>query len=262
MTRSEFDRYRRNVWTEGGESWLPDGAWPTLRSDAVPVTVHRTWEGETWTGAADDNGSPVLEDTDEQVAVVPAFREFVESLYDEGSPIVGALDMARYRDTAALVTIGLLDGKRVPRAIVWRSGGRSKPIRYEWPKLAVRLLYRLYDLRAFGSDPKYADQLMAELADVGIPVEEIGQSPERQALADTELRRGILDGEFAHDGDPILTAHILAGAEQTVATKFIRVVQQSVSSPPPIDACKALSMANTLIAELDDAGDGPAMAWG
>jgi hypothetical protein len=64
--------------------------------------------------------------------------------------------------------------------------------------------------------------------------------------ADTELRKEILAGEFAHDGDPILTAHIQAGHSQDIGSMLLRVVQQKVAQPPPIDACKALSMANAL----------------
>lgn len=262
LTPAQFKRYRCNIWTEGFESWLPEGAWPTLRADFVPITVHRTWEEATWTGAMDERGNALLEDEEDQLAVVPEFRAFIESLYPEGTPIVGALDMGRYRDTAALVTIGLLEGKKVPRAIVWRTGGRNKPVRYEWPKIAALLLYGTYDLRALAADPKYADQMLSELELRGVPVEEFAQSPERQGIADTDLRTGILGAEFAHDGDPILTAHVQAGSTVDVGPKLIRVVLQKVANPPPIDACKALGMANTLSPELDEAGEGGAFAWG
>jgi len=79
-----------------------------------------------------------------------------------------------------------------------------------------------------------------------VPAEPFHQSNERMGPADTELRKEILAGEFAHDGDPVLTAHIQAGHSQDIGSMLLRVVQQEVAQPPPIDACKALSMANAL----------------
>ena len=242
LTPNEFLRYRCNIRAIGSESWLPPEAWPALRDpDVPPTTVHRTWEGATWTGEVDENGNAILDPTED-------FQAFIDSLYEPGTPIVAALDMARYRDTAAVTVVARRDdGKRIPRAIVWRTGGYANPIRYEWPKVAILALYRTYDLLAVGFDPKYADQLATELLDNhGVPMEQFGQSNEKIGPADTELRKEILAGEFAHDGDPILTAHVQAAASIDIGPAVLKTVQQKVANPPPIDACKALSMANAL----------------
>lgn len=240
LTPWEFLRYRCNVRTLGFSSWLPQGAWDTLYSHAVPRVEHRTWEEATLTGEAGEDGN-----------VVPTeeFLEYVRSLYPEGASIVAAVDMARYRDTAAVVVLGRDEADmKVPRAFVWRSGGHDNPIRYDWPKTALRLLDAAYDLTAVAYDPKYFDQSGEELHDEGIAMEEFPQSNERIGPADTELRREILDAEqqFAHDGDPILSRHIAAGKAQDIGPKVFKVVQQDGAKPPPIDACKALSMANAI----------------
>lgn len=269
MTEGQYKRYRANLWTEGGESWLPDGAWPNLRSDTVPVVVHRTWEDATWTGLLDERNNPILvdeEDADGNVilaAMLPDFREFILSLFPAGTTnLAGALDMARYRDTAAVMAIGEHEGKRLPRLIVWRSGGHNNPIRYEWPKVAILALHRVYGFKAFGFDPKWSDQMGEELRHHGVPTEDFPQSPERMGMADTELRKDILAGEFVHDGDPVLTAHIQAGAEKYVGPKVILVQQQPrVTNPPPIDGCKALSMANELW-KLEPEAIEPMVAFG
>lgn len=246
LSPSQFKRYKACVWTEGLESWLPETAWPSLRDPAVPVVEHRTWEGATWTGEVDENGNAVLEPTEE-------FQAFVASLYEPGTSVIAALDMARYRDTAAVTMVSRRpDGKRVPRTIVWRTDGHANPIRYEWPKVAILALYRTFDLQACGFDPKYADQLASELLDNhGVPMERFDQSNERIGPADTELRKEILSGEFAHDGDPILTGHVQAAASLDIGPMLLKTVQQKVANPPPIDACKALSMANALEKHAD-----------
>lgn len=268
LTPAQYKRYRANVWTEGYESWLPETAWPKMFSVLVPVVVHRTWEDATWTGLLDDRKNPILEDElDEDgevtlAAMLPEFRDYLVSLFPEGtSGIAGGLDMARYRDTAAVVAIAEFDGKRLPRAIVWRSGGHNKPIRYEWPKVAILALHTLYGFKAFGADPKWSDQMLTELELSGVPIEEVTQSNERMGQDDTELRKDILDGRFVHDGDPVLTAHVQAGAERYVGPKLIVVDQQKIAKAPPIDACKALSMANSLWKIPEDLSE-PMAAWG
>lgn len=248
LTPSRFKRYRACVWTVGYDSWLPETAWPNLRDESVSEVTHRTWEDDTWAGEVDENSYPILDPTE-------GFQAYIESLFPPNTDIVGALDMARYRDTASIVVIGRdAEGRKVPRTIVWQSGGHAKPIRYEWPKVAIIALYKTYNLVAMGADPKYADQLMEELTSHhGVPMEQFDQSNERMGPADTELRKEILSGEFAHDGDPILTAHIQAGASVDLGPLLLRVVTQKVANPPPIDACKALSMANAL-EKISDGG--------
>lgn len=254
LTLSQFKRYHACQWTEGYESWIPEKAWPGLQSPDVPRLVSQTWEGETWTGLTDENFNAVLEDDGDMLAVNPKFRAYIESLYPPKTKIVGALDMARYRDSAAIVVIAWVNGRKVPRLISWRTGGHDNPIRYEWPEVAILLLNRTYDLRAFAADPKYSDQMSERLKARGVPMEDFPQSNERMGQADTELRRSILAGDFAHDGDPILTAHVQAGRKVELKDKLIVVKKQETAQAPPIDGEKALSMANAISAETDDSG--------
>lgn len=225
ITPWAFRRYRANLWTLAFDSWLPDGAWQRLTHPAVPVLPARDWTGAT---------------SDE-------LAEHVAALYPSDSPIVGGLDMARYRDCAAFTLLGPgPDGKRLARSIIWRSGGPDNPIAYEPVYGAVRAACGHYRVRAIGLDMKYLDEAYATLEREGLPVENFPQSPERMCPAAANLRKGIVtDQRFAHDGDAILTAHIVAATAKDVGEGAFRLVK-SKTNGPPIDGCIALAMADAL----------------
>ena len=262
LTPWEFLRYRCNIRTLGFESWIPAGSWDSLYDPRVPIVTHRYWNDAT----------------DEELDA------YVDSLYAEGAPIVGHIDMARYADCAAVTTIGPLScpdcdeeseecescdgtgelGKRVPRTIVWR-GSKDSPVPYAPVYRAARRLAARYDLQALGLDPKYLDEMYETLENGDaenppLPVESVSQSNERQSIAAKSLRRSILnERKFAHDGDPILSAHVMAAIAKDVGTDQFKLAK-SKDSGPPIDACVALSFANELDG-LDHAGE-PLAGWG
>lgn len=231
-----FKRYRCDLWTLAFESWLPEGAWGALYGPSVPVVEHRLWNGAT--GAELD--------------------AYVASLYPRGVQVTAAIDMARYRDCAAVTLVGPSpNGLLLPRSIVWRSGGQDNPIPYDPVYRAARTICGFYGAQAIGLDQKYLDEMYATLEAEGLPVESYPQSNERLCPADAGLRKAILtDKAFEHDGDPILSAHVNAAVAREVngaASAF--KLEKSKSNGPPIDACRALSMA------FDLAGDTPDEFW-
>ena len=220
-----FRRYRANLWTLAFESWLPDGAWAALQHSGVHVVQHKTWLG----------------------AEPEALDRHVASLFSPGEQLAGAVDMARYRDCAAVTFIGPgPDGRRVPRSVIWRSGGPKQPVPYEPIKRVIRKAEELYTLSACGYDPKYFDESGTDLYDEGIPMEQFPQSQERMcAVADKLYRDIITEKAFAHDGDPILSAHVQAAIGKDVGDGQFRLVK-SKENGPPIDGCISLGMANEL----------------
>ena len=235
-----FKRYRCNLWTLAYESWLPEGAWDALYGPAVPVVEHRLWNG----------------------ASNAELDAYIASLYPKGSQIVGAVDMARYRDCAAVTTVGPSpSGLVLPRTTVWRSGGPDNPIPYEPVYRVARQLDVCYSLLALGLDQKYLDEMYDTLDGEGLPVESYPQSNERLCPADANLRNAILtDKSMEHDGDPILAAHVHAAIAGEVGAVGFKL-SKSKSNGPPIDAARALSMA------FDLAGDDlepavPLVDWG
>ena len=83
------------------------------------------------------------------------------------------------------------------------------------------------------------------------------QSDTRMCQAAGNARSEIIDGEFAHDGDPILKAHMEAGRAKDVGPNAFKVVQQEGRGAPPIDGCVATLMANQLLKDVaaSDSGD-------
>lgn len=220
LTPWAFHRYRANVWTLAFDSWSPPASWDALYSPDVPVVVHRTWED----------------------ADLAELAGYIGSLFEPGAKVTGALDMARYRDCAAIVLIAPQEGRRpLVRAIVWRSGGMDHPIAYEPVEAAWVMLRENYRLQAAGYDPKYFDKSADDLLQQNVPMEEFPQSNERMCPAAAELRSAIHDGRFEHDGDPILGAHVKAGAAKDVGDNQFKVV--TAKNGPPVDACIALIMA-------------------
>lgn len=222
-----YKRYRCNLWTLAFESWLPEGAWEALYGPSVPVVEHRLWN-------------------DASAAEIDAY---VASLYPRDVQVSAAIDMARYRDCAAVTIVGPSPrGLLLPRTIVWRSGGPDNPISYEPVYRVARQLCSVYAVQALGLDQKYLDEMYDRLEGEGLPVESYPQSNERLCPADSGLRRAILSEKaFEHDGDPILAAHVNAAVANEVGADSFKL-SKSKSNGPPIDACRALSMAYDLAA--------------
>jgi hypothetical protein len=225
-----FKRYRCNLWTLAFDAWIPDGKWDELYNPSVPEVEHRTW----------------LDAPEEEL------EAYIKTLYPPDTPVVGFIDMARYRDCAAILLLGRIDGLCVPRAIVWKSGGEDHPIPYGPTKFAWRRIADNYRLGAAAYDPKYYDQSAEELTDgedgeKPIDVMELWpQSNERMCPAAADLRTAILtDKKFAHDGDPILSAHIMSAVSQEVGKDMFKLVKSGPNGPP-IDACVSLAVANAL----------------
>lgn len=224
ITPWDFSRYRANVWTLAYKSWIPTGAWDPMLDPSVGVVTHRTWQGAT----------------------SEELRAHVASLFPHGEKVFAAVDMARYRDCAAIGLVQPREGARpVIRAIVWESGGQDEPIPYGPVMDALRWLHDDYLLEAVGWDPKYFDAPAETLTLEGLRMVQFPQSPERMCPAADLGRREIIAGEWAHDGDPILRAHVLAGsARDKGPSEFM--VEKAEASGPPVDACIAVLMARVL----------------
>lgn len=243
LTPWAYARYRANRWTLAFESWLPAGSWDALYSALVPRVEHRYWNG-----ASDAE-----------------LDAYVDSLYPEGSEVVGFIDMARYRDCAAITLLGPSpNGLLLPRLIAWK-GSQDAPIPYGPVYRAARRIWKrngvhFYNLQALALDQKYLDEMYETLDDEGLPVENFPQSNERMAPAAADLRQAILvDRAFEHDGDPILSAHIMAAVAKDVGTDAFKLVK-SKASGPPIDGAVALAGAYQLVGEDFDGGE-PVAVW-
>lgn len=224
ITPWDFARYRANVWTLGFKSWLPTTSWdPMAAPELAQGIVHRTWER----------------------ASREELRAQIARMFPAGAELYGAVDMARYRDCAAIGLVCPRATGPIIRALVWQSGGQDEPIRYDPIMDAIRDLDDAYLLEAMGWDPKYFDQPAETLTGEGIRMVQFPQSPERMCPAAGDARTEIVNGEWQHDGDPVLRAHMLAGAAIDKGPNQF-MVGKAENNGPPIDACVAVLMARAL----------------
>lgn len=224
ITPWDFARYRANVWTLAFKSWVPVAAWPAMLDDGLRVVEHRTWDG----------------------ARLDELRDHIGELFPWESRLFAAVDMARYRDCAAIGLVMPREGRTtVVRAVVWESGGPDAPVPYDPVMDALRALHAVYNVQAIGYDPKYFDQAADTLTGEGLRMVLFPQSNERMCPAAGIARSEIIAGAWAHDGDPIMQAHVLAASARDVGPGAFKV-DKAEESGPPIDACEALLMANAL----------------
>jgi hypothetical protein len=227
ITPWSFARYRANVWTLAYESWLPELAFERL-------AVAKTFDESPYTWATSRR----------RTCITAPPRLGI----DEGDDLFTFVDMGRYRDTAAIVCVAPPRGNEQPAAwlsFVEKSGGVDHPIDYEPVMQAHRDLDNTYRLLAAGWDPKYFDHAATELEGEGLPMFKFEQSNARMCPATANLREAILREGIRHDGDPILIAHVIAGAVKDVGPDEYRLVKAK-SGGQPIDGGVALAGAHQL----------------
>lgn len=225
-------RLHLNRWTRGDESWLPSGTWEKCEVDE-----------------------------DEPLHL------------EAGDKVWAAVDMGRKHDTAAVVVVGepkhdpSLDRMRRPvRARVWGvqpDPDKPAPACHELvdgdriPFVLVEdyilELHREFDVQIVGYDPWRFDRSAETLADQGADMEEFPQTNERMAPASQHLYDDVVELGIAHDGDPVLTAHIDAAVAKPIGRDTFRL--DKGKSRQPMDAAVALAIARE-IAEADEADGG------
>jgi phage terminase large subunit-like protein len=173
---------------------------------------------------------------------------------DDAEGVVLAVDMARYRDCAAIAAVWPNGGRYVVCApYIKKSGGHAAPIEYAEIKDTLRELCKRWDVRAIGFDPKYFDQAAEELAYERLPMTQFDQSNERMGPASADLREAIIALTIDHDHDPQLARHVAAGVTKDVGENVWRLIK-SKNAGPPIDALIALTMAFRLALVLPPRG--------
>ncbi len=158
---------------------------------------------------------------------------------DEEPQWVG-VDVGVKRDSTAIVRVAARgEGRVAVKAIVLKPGEESVPL--EDVEQAIREVCEGRNVQSVVYDPWTFRRSAELLESEGFPMTEFPQSPERMANASENLFRLIEAGELAHDGDPILRAHVVAGAIKSTERGWRLVKDPKLSRP--IDALIALAMA-------------------
>lgn len=136
-----------------------------------------------------------------------------------GALVAAGVDSALNRDHAGIVIASHVNGRVVIRGQEFVPGTNGRIDRLEMKNL-IRYIAHVYELRAVQYDPKYFEDSAQELADDGILMLDNWQSPERMVPATGHFLELIIGGELAHDGDPVLMAHILSAQKRMTEHGF------------------------------------------
>lgn len=176
---------------------------------------------------------------------------------ESGEPVWIGVDIGVKHDSTAVVTVAAReDGRVAVKATVLRPDAEGVPLAAV--EQAVRDACDGRNVQSVLYDPWRFQRSAEILSDEGLPMVEFPQSPERMANASENLFRLIESGELVHDGDPVLRAHVVAGATKATERGWRLVKDPKLSRP--IDALIALAMA-ALPAAQNVVAAGPMVAW-
>lgn len=159
---------------------------------------------------------------------------------EDCTEVVAAVDMSLKHDRTAVVLAGTHpDGRIVIRSRIFAAEPGSR-IDFVAVRDHVERVAATYRCRSVVYDPRFFELIAAELADAGLPMVEMPQSPERMIPAAGHAYQLILGAELAHDGDATLAAHVRAAVRRETERGW----QLSKGrSRAPIDGCVAMVMA-------------------
>ncbi|BBX00802.1 hypothetical protein BST36_00300 [Mycolicibacterium moriokaense] len=157
----------------------------------------------------------------------------------DGADTWVGVDVGLKRDCSAVVI-----GQRRPDGVLHTAAKIWKPspdraIDVTGVMAHLRELHRTYSVVAVAYDPAYFDVQATELADEGLPMVVIPQSPERMVPAVGGLYEAIMRGELSHDGAADYERHIL-NAMPVYTDKGFRLTKSK--SRGHIDAAIALAL--------------------
>lgn len=158
----------------------------------------------------------------------------------DGADTWVGVDVGLRRDTSAVV-IGQRqpDGTLHTTAKIWKPQP-DQAIDVTRIMAHLRELNRTYNLVEVAYDRAYFDVQATELADEGIPMVDIPQSPERMVPACGGLYEAVMRGEISHDGAPDYERQILNAMLTHSGEKGYRLTK--TKSRGHIDAAIALAL--------------------
>ncbi|MCV7039693.1 terminase TerL endonuclease subunit [Mycolicibacterium moriokaense] len=157
----------------------------------------------------------------------------------DGADTWVGVDVGLKRDCSAVV-IGQRtpDGTLHTTAKIWKPSP-DQAIDVTAIMAHLRGLHRTYNVVAVAYDPAYFDVQATDLADEGLPMVQLPQTPERMVPACGALYEAIMRGELSHDGATDYERHIL-NAMPVFTDKGFRLTKSK--SRGHIDAAIALAL--------------------
>jgi Phage Terminase len=115
----------------------------------------------------------------------------------------------------------------------------------------IRRIADEYTLTECAYDPRFFEVPALTLTDEGLNMVEFSQSPERMGPACAQALELIVLGKVAHDGDPVLTAHVSAAVKRENDRGW---TLSKGRSKRKIDACIAMVIALSRATAADQSG--------
>jgi phage terminase large subunit-like protein len=200
-----------------------------------PVVPHHEWiryYGNKWVAVTDDSW------------LVEHPGAWADCRSDEQIPrraeVVAGVDMSLRNDSTSVVIVHpAADGRMVVRSRVW-DAPKGGVIDHLEVMAYIRRIANEYTLRECAYDPRFFEVPALILADEGLNMVEVAQTPERMAPACSGALELIALGKVAHDGDPVLTAHVSAAVKRENDRGW---TLSKGKSKRKIDACIAMVIA-------------------
>ncbi|NBW13779.1 MAG: hypothetical protein EBR82_37840 [Caulobacteraceae bacterium] len=202
MRPAEFERFFLNAWSTSEDHWLPQGSWDECR-----------------------HGFEAIKD---------------------GAKVTVGIDLGQRRDRSAVVVCRRreVDGELHfdVQARVWEPP-EAEGVNFDINEIRmyIRELASRFDVERIAFDPWRLEETGQALEDDGLPMVRFDMGWSRTGPASEGLYEAIVSGRLHHDGDPVLAAHVSAGAT-TENERGWRLTKRKATEP--IDALMALLMAH------------------
>lgn len=131
----------------------------------------------------------------------------------DGAPVFLGIDLGLKHDSAAIAVVWPRDdGVCVVEAKVIEPPRDEQSLDIAGLEQLVRSCGKRYRVVEAAYDPWRFERSAQQLGDEGFAMVEFPMSNERTAPASAALYEAIVGGRVVHDGDPVLAAHVAAGA--------------------------------------------------
>jgi phage terminase large subunit-like protein len=179
--------------------------------------------------------------------------------FSSGEILILGYDHARTYDHAALIALrptGERTGDVEPIEIWHPEDFDSEGIPYWLVERKISEVAEEFNVAAVGFDPGCGFKRSAEiLADEGIRMVQVGMGGGVWAPLTAELRAAILEGRLRHNGDPELSAHVLAG--ETKDSPHGQRLHGRTPGKAKVDALMAMGIAWFTAFDTDALEQGP-----
>lgn len=215
------------------------------RYHQVPEFEFRRYYLNQWTSATEAWLPPnAWQSCFEPLVVIP-----------KGASVVLGVDIGTKRDSTAIARLWKRDdGRVIVEAEVFTPTRGGEALELSVVEAAVMRNADEYHVLEVAYDKWAFLRSAQELEARGLVMVQIDQNPERMCPLSASVFEAIQGRVLAHDGDPVLAAHVQAGATK-VHDRGWRLVKGKATRP--IDALMAMTFAYSRILDGDNTYDGP-----